>query len=112
MNTLERIYSLLIEEFKPREVYYKEEPVEAGGIYKSYTCSFLPTVLPEQLEDEFFFPAILSLVLAIKEEISGEVLIRPLKDARYNYKFVSVDIEHEEKHRGVWTITLMVQKIR
>ncbi len=106
-STLETIHILFSAELQGIGILLDDEPVEAKDPgFNYYHACFIPTVLPEELRDQFFMPAVISIVDLLKQEAVEPIRLSPLKDVKYSHCYVNLDINDE----GVWTISLMVKK--
>lgn len=107
MNTLEILHNLFSEHLEGAYLVFDNEPVEAKDPgFDHYSTSFIPTVLPEELREQYFVMAVISITELLKQEKTGPIYLRPLKDVKYSRDYVNLDIND----KGVWTISLMVEK--
>lgn len=107
MNTLEAIHDLFSVELQGIGIIFDPEPVEAKDPgFDCYHTSFIPTVLPEKIEEQYLEMAVISIAELLKEEKRQPIYMRPLKDVQHTRGYVNLNIND----KGVWTITLMVQK--
>ncbi len=107
MNTLKIIHDLFTEHLEDAYLVFDDGAVEAKDPgFDHYHTSFIPTVLPEELRDQYLIMAVISIADLLKREKIQPIYLRPLKDTKYSREYVNLDIND----KGIWTISLIVKR--